>query len=166
MLSNSGALLIRRAISLLLIFALLASQMASLMPHSHAGMSPEERASHDAVPHIHIGRHAHTQLRHSHGHQDRFHRHRHCCSTHHHDSNPQHDHDDNAIFIDCEFAVVGINQQQKSRCVTTEFQLQRICCRDWQLAPQRLANGLVFERPPDKVIDGSQIYLTTLKLRL
>lgn len=51
--------LIRQLVSILLICSVLTSHLAVAVPHSHAGMSPAERAVHDLVPHVHVGHHSH-----------------------------------------------------------------------------------------------------------
>lgn len=154
--------------------------------HVHAEMSLEERLAHDATPHFHFGRHAqcHGSAKSTHCHGD-GHVHHHHESGHGHshlmhghgDAHPLDtqscpiqcpidDHSSDAIFlveIDAALPSNGYSPVPRFENADSGWPPFGAC---YHTSSQRLSNELEFERPPDKVLDGSTIYLIYRQLRI
>jgi len=159
--------MLRRCISLLVIIGLFANQLASV-PHAHAGISAEEQQKHDATPHFHW-----TWRSHHHdegGHSRDGH-------SHHHDrpSEPAKEptlpdgqngvgHDATAVYCPGSVAAAPVVQQQ----VLYLSLLSAVGTLSLCPPPAELGRGAGFGqgRPPDKVLDGSNIYLKLRNLRI
>jgi len=161
----------RRCVSLLMIVGMFASQLAAV-PHSHGATSLEEQQKHDATPHFHWF--GYCQHCHSHSHAHGKHDH------HHHESPSEHedsdretprpdgnslDHDADAIYLgggtNCTMG--SSTQVSSTRFLLTALQVPvatSICGIE-----AKEVRGLPW-RPPDQVLDGSEIYLTLRTLRI
>ena len=90
----------RRCISTLVLIGFVAGQVAAL-PHTHAGLSPEEQLQHDSRPHLHFGNSEHS---HNSSHDGQSPRHSHekavgVESPGFTVGGPCSDHDDDAIYF-------------------------------------------------------------------
>ena len=162
----------RRCVSLLMIAGMFASQLAAI-PHAHGATSREEQRKHDATPHFHwFGncQHCHSHS-HSHAHGKNDH-HRHETASEHDKSDRETppdgnslDHDADALYLgggtNC--TMVSSTQVSSARILLTTLQVPvatSICGIE-----AKEVRGLSW-RPPDQVIDGSEIYLTLRTLRI
>ncbi|WP_425619023.1 hypothetical protein NA78x_002752 [Anatilimnocola sp. NA78] len=153
-----------------------ASQLAAV-PHAHGATSLEEQQNHDATPHFHwFGhcQHCHSDSHsHSHAHGEHGHHH-HESPSEHEDSDRQTpcpagkavDHDADAIYLvgGGTHSTLGSISQVPSTQVLL-FALQTPVATSICGIEAKEVRGLPW-RPPDQVLDGSEIYLTLRTLRI
>lgn len=166
----------RRCVSILVIAGLLVSHLAA-MPHAHGVVSGAEQERHDATPHFHCnwfsGSHSH-----SHGHSH-SHDHSHSEDRHNHepsDGNAESpeglqdrdlgggEHDTDAIYvaqITASLDAKGGSRANESPSHIAAALPHQTDCSDAEQAATRL-----IWRPPDKVCDESNLYLTIRQLRI
>ena len=149
---------------------LFASQLASI-PHAHAGNSTEEQQKHDATPHFHcrsLGQDHHesdhSQGRHSHqddGHSEP------AKNSHHQplsDGLRDAGHDATAVYCPGNATSASVGQQHGSYLwLLSGLGILAIC---QSLQPELSCGPFGWGRPPDKVLDDSNIYLTLRHLRI
>jgi hypothetical protein len=167
--------MLRHFISLLAILGLFASQLAAL-PHAHAGMSPDEQQKHDATPHFHCRWLEHDHHGHRHGHDHHRHGHSHGDHSHHPEQpspspNPstlpegRNEHDATAVYCPGSATAASVAPQSVSlRSLfrhLVDFPSYQFFTR-LEPGDERFARG----RPPDKILDGSNLYLTLRNLRI
>jgi hypothetical protein len=165
----------QRCVSLLLILGLLASQLATV-PHAHGAIPAEDQREHDAAPHFHcdwLG-----QAEHDHNHEHHSHHHSHFgqrpadeSSRSSDDSDGQllgtvtgADHDANAVFVAKQTYIVSrtIHKDPASACQFVVLATLPNCLSD----SRAIFDPFALWHPPDKVLDGSEIYLTLRNLRI
>lgn len=152
----------RRCVFLIAIVGLLASQLAAV-PHAHGGLTIDEQREHDATPHFHS-----HGFHHRHDHTPGGHRHRHFVQPsegrphQRPDRIPQREHD--ATAIDCRWQVLAVSQTWS----TTKLVTWGTTLNDYPLANCSFASESEFiaGRPPDQVLDRSNLYLTLRNLRI
>jgi hypothetical protein len=158
-------------ISIIAILGQFAIQLASV-PHCHAGMSLAEQQKHDAVPHFHCQRLAHSHgHRHGQSHDDCRHRHQPSADRANHatlrDGGNTDGHDADAIYCPGSSMAVSDGQHHVTNLSLLTGAGTLAPC---QLLAKSDSSGDGFGRgqPSDReqVFDGSDIYLTTRNLRL
>lgn len=156
----------RRCVYLFAIVGMLAGQVAAV-PHAHGGLTSDEQREHDATPHFH--RHG-AHPRHDHARDGHHHRHFVRPSEGASQQRPlgtnQREHE--ATAIDCGWQVLAASPAQPQTWSTTKLVTWGTTPQCNPLAPYFLMNENEFiaGRPPDRVLDRSNLYLTLRNLRI
>jgi hypothetical protein len=158
----------RRCVITFVLFGFIAGQLAAI-PHAHGGHSPAEQSEHDARPHFHFGKSAHSR---DHGHSHGHHSHQHYAADEQSldrrlsDENDLGlEHDANAVYL---IAGSSSNVLVKVRrgatvadcIVLSNAALPALSC------PSAFSGGSSLFRPPDEVSGGPKLFLTLRNLRI
>lgn len=157
----------RRCVSLLMIVGMFASQLAAI-PHAHGATSREEQRKHDATPHFHWFGHCHS---HTHGKHDHHHQQDQTSKNDTSDrqtprpAGTDSDHDADAVYLASGTSCTLDSGAQVSSVRILLFALQVPVAPSNCGIDGKAVRGLPL-RPPDQVLDGSEIYLTLRTLRI
>lgn len=163
----------RRSVSVLVIAGFLANQLA-VIPHAHGAASTDEQQKHNATPHLHCEWHDHAVYDHA----DHDHGHSHSGNGHKGNAKPSSndsegpslaiglcgvDHDIDVIMVSIQATTASRSQNQ----VVSEWQFAALaplptCLGEFQSSFGQSTRWV----SPDKVLDGSDIYLTLRNLRI
>jgi hypothetical protein len=165
--------MLNRCVSLLLIVGIIANPLAS-MPHAHAGMSPQGRQQHDAIPHIHF--HGAVHDHHEHHHDDEHSHHGH---PHKHASDPVESSDDqpqHAGLSDAGHHPLAFHLPASAMAAPSgkpigpppSLLVKIAFIPNWQPIAEVECAGIrpAREQPSERIPDGSSLYLTLRNLRL
>jgi hypothetical protein len=163
--------MIRRCITLLVIVGLCVSQLAAV-PHAHAGNSENEQQKHNANPHFHWSWWSHEH--HGHDHLHGGHHHKHDGPSEPGKKSPSPalperpnnpGHDATAIYCPGNATAVSVEPQHVATLSLLLGLASFALCQPDPVVELH-DGGLDRGRPPDKVLDDSNIYLTLRNLRI